>query len=277
MLGERREGLKLSPCRRPSCMMVGLQGSGKTTTAAKLARGSRRRGGRCGSSPPTSIVPPPSTSSRRSASSSTCRSTPIATTTDVVQDRARRHRAVDARARSRRDHRHRRPSADRRRDDGRAAAPQGRGPARRDPARRRRHDRPGCGEDRAGLRQRARRHRRDPDQDGRRRARRCGALDLRRARRSRSSTSASARRRDALEEFHPDRMAGRILQRATSSRSWRRRRSAFDADEAKRLEKKVRKEGMDLERLPRRHEADREARAAGGHPEDAPRREHARC
>src|ERR1044071_6383780 len=38
MLGERREGLKLSAVPPTVIMMVGLQGSGKTTTAAKLAR-----------------------------------------------------------------------------------------------------------------------------------------------------------------------------------------------------------------------------------------------
>src|SRR5882724_10091205 len=38
MLGEQREGLKLSSVPPTVVMMVGLQGSGKTTTAAKLAR-----------------------------------------------------------------------------------------------------------------------------------------------------------------------------------------------------------------------------------------------
>src|SRR5918912_1999323 len=38
MLGERREALKLSTVPPKVVMMVGLQGSGKTTTAAKLAR-----------------------------------------------------------------------------------------------------------------------------------------------------------------------------------------------------------------------------------------------
>src|SRR5256885_3804143 len=38
MLGERREGLKLSTVPPTVVMMVGLQGSGKTTSAAKLAR-----------------------------------------------------------------------------------------------------------------------------------------------------------------------------------------------------------------------------------------------
>src|ERR671931_954386 len=38
MLGERREALKLSTVPPTVVMLVGLQGSGKTTTAAKLAR-----------------------------------------------------------------------------------------------------------------------------------------------------------------------------------------------------------------------------------------------
>ncbi len=51
---------------------------------------------------------------------------------------------------------------------------------------------------------------------------------------------------DALEEFHPDRMAGRILQQGDIITLVEKAQSAFDADEAKKLEKKVRKEGMDL-------------------------------
>ena len=51
---------------------------------------------------------------------------------------------------------------------------------------------------------------------------------------------------DALEEFHPERMAGRILQMGDVVSLVEKAQTAFDADEAKRLEKKVRKEGMDL-------------------------------
>ena len=51
---------------------------------------------------------------------------------------------------------------------------------------------------------------------------------------------------DALEDFHPDRMAGRILQQGDIVSLVEKAQGAFDADEAKRLEKKVRKEGMDL-------------------------------
>ncbi|MGH2634484.1 MAG: signal recognition particle protein, partial [Tepidiformaceae bacterium] len=51
---------------------------------------------------------------------------------------------------------------------------------------------------------------------------------------------------DALEEFHPDRMAGRILQQGDIVTLVEKAQTAFDADAAKKLEKKVRKEGMDL-------------------------------
>jgi signal recognition particle subunit SRP54 len=52
---------------------------------------------------------------------------------------------------------------------------------------------------------------------------------------------------DAIEDFHPDRLAGRILQMGDVVSLVEKAQTAFDADEAKRLEKKVRKEGMDLE------------------------------
>ena len=52
---------------------------------------------------------------------------------------------------------------------------------------------------------------------------------------------------DAFEEFHPDRMAGRILQQGDVLTLVEKAQESFDADEAKRLEKKVRKEGMDLQ------------------------------
>ena len=52
---------------------------------------------------------------------------------------------------------------------------------------------------------------------------------------------------DALEEFHPERMAGRILQQGDIVSLVEKAQEAFDADEAKKLEKKVRQEGMDLQ------------------------------
>src|SRR5213592_1322109 len=51
---------------------------------------------------------------------------------------------------------------------------------------------------------------------------------------------------DALEDFYPERMAGRILQQGDIVSLVEKAQTAFDADEAKKLEKKVRKEGMDL-------------------------------
>src|SRR6476660_6156711 len=52
---------------------------------------------------------------------------------------------------------------------------------------------------------------------------------------------------DALEDFHPGRMAGRILQQGDIVTLVEKAQGAFDAEEAKRMERKVRKEGMDLE------------------------------
>jgi signal recognition particle subunit SRP54 len=51
---------------------------------------------------------------------------------------------------------------------------------------------------------------------------------------------------EALEEFYPERMAGRILQQGDIVTLVEKAQTAFDQEEAKRLEKKVRKEGMDL-------------------------------
>ncbi len=51
---------------------------------------------------------------------------------------------------------------------------------------------------------------------------------------------------DALEEFHPDRMAGRILQQGDIISLVEKAQESFDVEATKKLEKKVRKEGMDL-------------------------------
>jgi signal recognition particle subunit SRP54 len=52
---------------------------------------------------------------------------------------------------------------------------------------------------------------------------------------------------DALEEFYPERMAGRILQMGDIVSLVEKAQEAFDTAEAKKLEKKVRKEGIDLQ------------------------------
>ena len=51
---------------------------------------------------------------------------------------------------------------------------------------------------------------------------------------------------DALEDFYPERMAGRILQQGDVLTLVEKAQGAFDEAEAEKLEKKVRKEGMDL-------------------------------
>ncbi|MDQ2931213.1 MAG: signal recognition particle protein [Gemmatimonadota bacterium] len=52
---------------------------------------------------------------------------------------------------------------------------------------------------------------------------------------------------DALEEFHPERMAGRILQMGDIVSLVEKAQESFDEEESRRLEKKVKKEGLDLE------------------------------
>jgi signal recognition particle subunit SRP54 len=52
---------------------------------------------------------------------------------------------------------------------------------------------------------------------------------------------------DALEEFHPDRMAGRILQMGDVLSLVEKAQDAIDVADAKKLEKKIRKQGLDLE------------------------------
>src|SRR3970282_1632975 len=52
---------------------------------------------------------------------------------------------------------------------------------------------------------------------------------------------------DALEEFTPDRMAGRILQQGDVISLVEKAQATMDVEAAKKLEKKVRKEGMDLQ------------------------------
>ena len=110
-------------------MMVGLQGAGKTTNGAKLAGLMRRQFGK----------------------------RPLLAACDVYRPAAINQLQGGGEIRRRPRQRHgisgyRRPSAHRRGADGRAAEHQGRGEAQRDLAGGGRHDRPGRGERRQGLR-----------------------------------------------------------------------------------------------------------------------------
>ena len=90
MLGERREGLKLSSVPPTVVMMVGLQGSGKTTTAAKLARKLKAREPADAPRRLRRLSPRrhrPARDARHS--SSTCRSTPSARRRTSCKHRAR--------------------------------------------------------------------------------------------------------------------------------------------------------------------------------------------
>ena len=81
-------------------------------------------------------------------------------------------------------------------------------------------------------------------------------------------------RLDALEPFYPDRMAGRILQQGDILSLVEKAQSTVDEKEAERLARKVQsKKGARPPGFPRRHEADAEARAAQERAGDAARDE----
>ena len=196
ILGNDTAKLKFASQPPTVVLMVGLQGSGKTTTSGKLAHWLKKGGHR-----------------------------PMLVSVDVYRPAAREQLKVVAKAigaalrrpgrgsqhrnrrapgqgspprshqqRLRRAHRrHRRPPAHRRAVDGRDAVAEEAAEPAGDPLRRRRHDRPGRGALRRRVPQEADPHRRDADQDGRRRPRRRGALHPQRDRRSPSSSSASAK------------------------------------------------------------------------------------
>ena len=119
MLGERREPLRFNSVPPTIVMLVGLQGSGKTTTAAKLARKLALEG-RASRLIAADVYRPAAIDQLETLGARIQR----ARARRPDDDRRGAHRAGgrrggQARARPRRHHRHRRAPADRRRDDGR--------------------------------------------------------------------------------------------------------------------------------------------------------------
>ena len=144
-----------------SILIVGLQGSGKTTTAGKLAKRLKLEQ----KAPFLVAADVYRPAAVRSSSQTLAQAGGRGRARRARRHRRRRHRQARHRgggqgAGAHGHRRHRGPAADRRRDDGRADAAQGGGQAARDPARRRRNDGPGRGPHRAGLPRRARHHRR---------------------------------------------------------------------------------------------------------------------
>src|SRR5581483_3059924 len=245
MLGERREGLKLSSVPPTVVMMVGLQGSGKTTTAAKLARKLK------GESRPTRLVAadvyrPAAIDQLETLG--TQLEVPVyadRSTTDVVKiakagiDEAKRARdrvvIVDTAGRLQID------------DD-----------MMQELERLKAAIHPDeillvadgiTGQDAVKIAQGfdERLHvtgvvltKMDGD------ARGGAALSIYGVTKKPIKFIGVGEKADALEDFYPERMAGRILQQGDIVSLVEKAQTAFDADEAKKLEKKVRKEGMDL-------------------------------
>ncbi len=245
MLGERREGLKLSSVPPTVVMMVGLQGSGKTTTAAKLARRLK------GESRPTRLV---AADVYRPAAIDQLETLgaqldiPVyadRSTTDVVKiakqgiDQSRRARdrvvIIDTAGRLQIDEEMMKELVrlkDAVRPDEILLVADGM-----------------TGQEAVRIAQ-------GFDQalgvtgviltklDGD--ARGGAALSIYGVTKKPIKYIGVGEKTDALEEFHPERMAGRILQMGDVVSLVEKAQSAFDEDEAKKLEKKVRKEGMDL-------------------------------
>ncbi len=245
MLGERREGLRLSTIPPTVVMMVGLQGSGKTTTAAKLAR--RLKGeGRATRLIAADVYRPAAIDQLETLGAQL--DVPVfadRSTTDVVKIA---HKGIDV-AKRERDRVVIVDTAGRLQIDDEMM---------RELIRLKDEIRPDeillvadgmTGQDAVRVAQ-------GFDQalgvtgvvltkmDGD--ARGGAALSIYGVTRKPIKYIGVGEKPDALEEFHPERMAGRILQQGDVLTLVEKAQATFDQAEAKRLEKKVKKEGMDL-------------------------------
>ncbi len=246
MLGERREGLKLSSVPPTVVLMVGLQGSGKTTTAAKLARQLKGEG-RQVRLVAADVYRPAAIDQLETLGKET--GVPVyadRSTTDVVRiaragvEQAKQERdrvvIIDTAGRLQIDEalmdELRRVKDAVRPDEILLVAD---GMTGQDAVR------IALGFDQALAITGVILTKMDGD------ARGGAALSIYGATKKPIKYIGVGEKSDALEEFHPDRMAGRILQQGDVLTLVEKAQSAFDADETRRLEKKVRKEGMDLQ------------------------------
>ena len=245
MLGERREGLRLSTIPPTVVMMVGLQGSGKTTTAAKLARKLKAEG-RATRLVAADVYRPAAIDQLETLGKQL--DVPVfadRSTTDVAKIA---HRGIDV-AKRERDRVVIVDTAGRLQIDDEMM---------RELVRLKEEIRPDeillvadgmTGQDAVRVAQ-------GFDQalgvtgvvltkmDGD--ARGGAALSIYGVTKKPIKYVGVGEKPDALEEFHPDRMAGRILQQGDVLTLVEKAQASFDQAEAKRLEKKVKKEGMDL-------------------------------
>ena len=275
MLGERREGLKLELGAADDRDAGRAPGIGQNDDRGQArAQAARPRVARRGWSRPTCTAPPRSTSSKPSAPSWASPSTPIGRPDDVVRiakqgiEQARRARdrvvIIDTAGRLQIDEEMMRELTQLKEavhPDEILLVADGM-----------------TGQDAVriaqGFDQRARRDRRHPHQDGWRRARRCCALDLRRAQEAdqvhRRGREDWTRSRISI----PDRMASRILQMGDVLTLVEKAQSTFDEDEAKQAgeespQGRTRPPGFPVGDAP-----DAEARAARRRAQDAAWREH---
>ena len=248
MLGEKQAPIVHATVPPTVILLVGLQGSGKTTTAGKLAR--RLKTGAEGPVPGRGRrLPPGGHRAAADARPADRRRRPRRHGLEGRgEDRARRHRGGGQGAGAHGPGGHRRPAADRRRDDGRAEASSRRavkpheillvadGMTGQDAVRIAKgfHDALGItgviltkmdGDARGGA-----------------------ALSIYGVTHAPIKYIGVGEKLDALEPFHPDRLAGRILQQGDILSLVEKAQGAVDEKEAERLAKKVTsKKGLDLE------------------------------
>ena len=217
--------------RRPSILMAGLQGSGKTTNSAKLACWFKAQGRN-----PLLV----GADLQRPAAVEQLRT--LGRQIDVPgllrarrSGRSPRPRASQEAKRLGRDvahRRHRRPPGDRRRDDGAGPADLRRRRAALHVPRRRRDDRSGRRPDVAeAFHQTLADRRRDPVEARRRRPRWRRAVGQGGHRRP-IAFASTGEKLDAFEQFHPDRMAGRILGMGDMLTLIEQAEQAFETDQA---------------------------------------------
>ena len=237
LMGSGSSQIAFSPRPPTTILLAGLQGSGKTTAAGKLAL-LLKNDGKKPALVAADLQRPAAIDQLVQLGAQVGvpvyadeRSDPVKAVRDGI-DRAR------ARRPRRRHPRHRRPPTHRRAADGRARRGTPRREADERAARPRRDDRTGSRQRRAGVPGAHRLRRRRAHQARRRRARRRGA-SVKAVTGKPIKFASVGEKLDALEPFHPDRMAGRILGMGDVLTLIERAESAVADDEKEELERRM--------------------------------------
>ena len=248
-LGGESQAIDLNAPAPVAIMLVGLQGAGKTTTAAKIAKRLTERDKRKVLMASLDVKRPAAQEQLAVLGEQVGVATlPIVFGEDPVAIARRAESAARLQgydvvtARHRRAHPYRRAA-----DAGDGGHPRRRAAA-RDPAGRRRADRPGRGQSGEELQRAGRPHRHRADPHGRRQPRRRGAVDAR-GHRQADQALGVGEKMDAIEDFHPARLADRILGMGDIVSLVEKAAQNIDAAQAAKMAEKMRKGVFDLNDL----------------------------